>query len=69
MESHRSAGKVLLVVMLVMAGIGAAVAPVLADLFTAAAAAPVCYFLVAAMWTAARQGQAGAGSTNLLGAA
>jgi hypothetical protein len=68
MEMHRSAGKVFLVLMLVTAGISAAIAPVLADLFTATAAAAICYCLVVAMWNAARQGHARTGTTNLLGA-
>ncbi|HEX3665725.1 MAG TPA: hypothetical protein VHU23_10885 [Rhizomicrobium sp.] len=66
MEIRGSAGKFFLVSMLLMAGIGAAVAPFLADLITAAAGAPVFYCLALVVWTMVRQGSGQGGTTNLL---
>ena len=52
MELHRPTGKIIFAAMLVAAGIGAAVAPFLADLLSAGAGVMVAI----AVWTAVRQG-------------
>ena len=64
---HQAAGKVLLVSMLVLAGIGAAAAPLLADLLSAAAGLVIVYLAFAA-WTATGQTSGRTGTTNSLGA-
>ena len=66
MELHRPMEKFLLVSIVVMAGIGATIAPVLADLLTAAAGAPLLYGVAFALWTSARQGPGQSATTNLL---
>jgi hypothetical protein len=66
--AHQGAGRVLLAAILVMAGVGAAAAPLLADLLSAAAGVLIVS-LVFAAWTSARKSTGRVRSTNLLEAA
>ncbi len=59
-------GRVVLASILVVTGIGAAVAPLLADLLSATAGV-LTLSLILAAWTSVRQAPARAGTTNLLG--
>lgn len=69
MELHRPTGNVILVVLLVMAGIGALIVPFLADLLTAAAGGALFYGVALALWTTVQRGSGHVVTTNLLKAA
>jgi hypothetical protein len=66
--ARQDGGRVLLAAILLLAGIGAAAAPLLADLLSAAAGVLIVS-LVFAAWTNARKSTGRVESTNLLEAA
>jgi hypothetical protein len=67
-SAHRRAGEVFLVALLVLAGIGAAVAPFLADLLTAGAGLMIAWLALTA-WATMRQGQGSGATTTFAGGA
>ncbi|HEX4350026.1 MAG TPA: hypothetical protein VH251_06555 [Verrucomicrobiae bacterium] len=64
-SAPKGSGRVLLAATLVMAGAGAAAAPLLADLLSAGAGVLIVSLAFAA-WTSARQGGGRVGTTNML---